>query len=156
MIRALLETIRSLFWRPPALQVAALCYRISSDGPEVLLVKSLDRGRWIIPKGWPMGGKSLAEAAETEAWEEAGVKGRLNPESIGTFPYVKRQRGGLKRPCSARVFEIEVTTLADVFPETGLRRRIWLSPAQAAGKVDEPELQAILRAFAERHQNSAL
>lgn len=156
MIRWVWKVIQSLFWRPPALQVAALCHRDGPDGPEVLLIKSLERGRWIIPKGWPMGDKTLGEAAEIEAWEEAGVKGKLNPDSIGIFSYLKRQRAGLRRPCRAHVFEIAVDVMVDDFPESGLRKRVWVSVTEATAKVSEPELKAILQAFAERHRVSAL
>lgn len=147
MIRGFLRMILNPFRRPPALQVAALCHRRRAGVTEVLMVKSLERGRWIIPKGWPMGGKTLAEAAATEAWEEAGVTGRLNPQSIGHYHYSKRQTGGLMLYCRAEVFEIAVESLADEFPESDKRKRFWVTPSQAAQKVHEPELKAILRAF---------
>jgi len=35
------------------LQAAALPFR-QRDRLEILLVSSLDTGRWIVPKGWPM------------------------------------------------------------------------------------------------------
>ena len=69
--------------RPERHQVAALCWRMGQGGAvEILLVTSRDTGRWVIPKGWPMDGKSASAAAAREAWEEAGVKGTVRPESI--------------------------------------------------------------------------
>ncbi len=57
-------------------QVGALCMREGKKGTQVLLVKS-SRGRWIIPKGWPMDGHTDGQTAKVEAWEEAGLaKGR--------------------------------------------------------------------------------
>ena len=55
--------------RPPRQQYAALCYRLSKKNPEpeVLLLTSRDTGRWVIPKGWPMGGKKAHAVAEQEA-----------------------------------------------------------------------------------------
>ncbi|TMV51109.1 NUDIX domain-containing protein, partial [Thioclava sp. BHET1] len=71
-----------------AAQVAGLCWRLSNKKVEVLLVTSRDTGRWIIPKGWTMKGKSKAEAALQEAYEEAGVEGS-HGKAIGDYAYVK-------------------------------------------------------------------
>ena len=57
---------------------------------EVMLISSLDTGRWIIPKGWPIEGKDAAGAALQEAWEEAGVrKGRVTGGALGSYAYDK-------------------------------------------------------------------
>ncbi len=60
------------------LQAAALPYRRAKD-LEVLLVSSLDTGRWIVPKGWPMKGRKNFETAKREAYEEAGVRAKSRP-----------------------------------------------------------------------------
>jgi len=56
-------------------QFAALPFRVKEDKVQVLLITSRGTGRWIVPKGWPMEGKTPAESALQEAWEEAGVQG---------------------------------------------------------------------------------
>ena len=48
-------------------QFAALCYRVVKDKVQVLVISSRGTGRWIVPKGWPMDGKTPAEAALQEA-----------------------------------------------------------------------------------------
>lgn len=111
---------------------------------EVLLLSSLDTGRWIIPKGWPMTGRSLAGAAMQEAWEEGGIRGRLRPEAVGSFTYEKRRAGSFGQPVEVRVFVIDVQSLAQSYPEVGRRKRQWFSPREAAELVDEPGLRAIL------------
>jgi ADP-ribose pyrophosphatase YjhB (NUDIX family) len=46
------------------IQTGALPWRLApKNGIEVLLVTGRRSGKWTIPKGWPMPGKSLAEAA---------------------------------------------------------------------------------------------
>ena len=56
-------------------QVAALPWRIDSDGKlRVLLVTSRTNGKWMLPKGWPMSGKSAGQAAGIEAKQEGGVE----------------------------------------------------------------------------------
>lgn len=128
--------------RQPALQVAALCLDAATG--RVLLITSRGTGRWIIPKGWPMPGRSLAEAALEEAWEEAGVRARPGTE-IGQYHYDKMQDRGFGIPVVVHVFLTVVDALADDFPEQGSRERHWVDPARAATMVAEPELAAILR-----------
>lgn len=129
--------------RPAAMQVAGLCLDVASG--RVLLITSRGTGRWIIPKGWPMAGRSLADAAAQEAWEEAGVKGAVRPLEIGTYRYDKMQDQGFAIPIEVRIFLIEVTRLLGKFPEKGQRRRQWFTPLEASELVAEPQLRALLR-----------
>lgn len=130
--------------RPDALQVAALCRRRAAGETQILLVSSLDTGRWIVPKGWPMRGRTLAEAALREAWEEAGVRGQVTPAPVGTFHYIKRLKSGLDRRCEVLCFFVDVEALDDDFPEAGRRERHWIVPRKAADLVREKELKALL------------
>ncbi len=139
--------ILPVFQRPEFVQAAALCLRKGPDGPQVLLISTLNSKRWIMPKGWPMADHTLAEAAGQEAWEEAGVRGVLHPVAIGDYAYRKMIKQGIPVACRCQVYRIDVETLADLYPESHRRKRVWLSPAEAAERVDEPELQAILRAL---------
>ena len=142
------EFFDPLFRRPKRLQVAALCYRKRRSGKEVLLITSLDTGRWILPKGWPIDGLDEAGSALQEAWEEAGVRnGRIANAPIGSFEYRKRFQGGAEATCLTQVFPVEVEDLADEFPESEERKRKWVRPEQAASMVEEPELQDLLRSF---------
>src|SRR5215470_13183079 len=56
--------------------VAAVCFRLLSTGVEFLLVRTR-RGRWTFPKGGTQAGFSHAQSAALEAFEEAGVHGRI-------------------------------------------------------------------------------
>jgi 8-oxo-dGTP pyrophosphatase MutT (NUDIX family) len=135
----------------PHSQFGALCWRVGKNGAEVLLISSRETGRWIIPKGWPMKGRSGAEAAAIEAWEEAGVTGLICDAKLGHFTYTKILKRDTKRqqaqPCIVDVFPLMVTRLASDFPEQRQRRRKWFAPHEAARKVAEAELQALLAAF---------
>ena len=134
---------RLLGRRPPEMQVAALCLRETTG--EVLLVTSRGTGRWIVPKGWPMPGRTLAEAAMQEAWEEAGVKGRIVQAEIGRYHYDKEQERGFAVPIEVRVFPLYVDDLDDRFPERGERKRRWFPPHEAAQLVAEAGLKRILQ-----------
>lgn len=128
-------------------QYAALCYRMSRDKPEVLLVTSRGTGRWLVPKGWPMSGHTPAETAAKEAWEEAGVIGKVKDTCLGLFSYQKVIEDGQDLPCVVMVYPVTVKSLAVRFPEMGQRKRKWFTPKKAAQKVAEPELARILSDF---------
>lgn len=143
MIRDLIG--RLLGRRPPVLQVGALC--MDPDTGRLLLITSRGTGRWIIPKGWPMSGRSAASAALREAWEEAGVHGTAQDTPVGHYNYDKRQARGLIIPIQVRVYLVHVTHLDDDFPEVAERTRQWFAPAEAADLVDEEGLKTLLRNF---------
>lgn len=137
-------------------QFAALPFRESLDArPEVLLITSRDTGRWVIPKGWPMKGKKPHEAAAQEAWEEAGVLGRVVKKSLGHYDYDKAapDRTTSVR-CRVKVFPLAVEAVDSAWPEFGQRRRHWFPMGEAAGLVDEKELSDLLVAFERRHQRA--
>lgn len=129
-------------------QTGALCYRVTKKrGPEVLLVTSRDTGRWVIPKGWLMKDRTPAEAALREAFEEAGVEGRVAGEMLGLYSYDKVLADESALPCVVSVFPVAVARLRASFPERDQRVRRWFRPAKAARKVAEPELSALIAAF---------
>lgn len=129
-------------------QCAALCYRVSpKGGVKILLVTSRGIGRWVLPKGWHDPDTEPHEAAATEAWEEAGVRGRIGTKRLGKYRYDKWRPDADPVPCSVEVFPFEVSRLEQEFPEKGQRRRKWVSPAKAAKLVFEPELARMLKGF---------
>lgn len=128
-------------------QQGALCWRMNRGRLEVLLITSRDTGRWVIPKGWPMEGLGADRAAACEAWEEAGVEGRVQPLPVGFYSYDKVANGRIL-PCMVSVFPLHVTRLADKFPERSQRRRKWFTAEKASRKVAEAELRDLLARFA--------
>lgn len=140
------EYLRPMILRPKRLQVAALCYRQNGDTTQVLMITSRGTGRWIIPKGWPMDGKTCAEAALQEAWEEAGVeKADVDETPIGSYDYYKRRDNGTMEPVSALTYAAKVKKLSNTYPESDQRKRQWMSAQDAASVVDEPALRALLK-----------
>jgi len=116
-----------------------------------MLVTSRETRRWIIPKGWPKKGKSPHHSAAREAFEEAGVVGAIARRPVGTFSYEKRLRNGGAVVCQVRVFPLEVRRQNKQWPEKRERVVKWLSALQAAEKVKEPKLSAIILRLARRY-----
>lgn len=130
------------------LQVAALPYRRAADGSiEILLVTSKGGGRWIVPKGWPMRGKTLAASAAQEAYEEAGVRGTMGKVEIGRFMHAKDRALLPPLACSVAVFPLEVAKELPVWPERDERERRWFPLAGGAEAVQSPQLAKLISGF---------
>jgi len=132
-------------------QVAALCWRMGIHSLEVLLITSRSTKRWILPKGWPEPELTLAENAAREAFEEAGVTGKIATTPVGHYYYLKEKREGGGMPVSVDIFALAVTKQFDDWPEKGIRSMIWVPLDQAAAKVSEPGLRAALKDFRKAH-----
>jgi 8-oxo-dGTP pyrophosphatase MutT (NUDIX family) len=131
-------------------QFAALPCRITENGqPQVLLLTSRETRRWVIPKGWPIKGLKPREVAAREAYEEAGLIGRIaDKHAVGVYHYEKRLTG---EPllCEVRVFQFWVEQQLDDWPERNQRETQWFDVPRAAALVDEGALAEVMRsAFA--------
>jgi 8-oxo-dGTP pyrophosphatase MutT (NUDIX family) len=125
-------------------QAGAIPFKAGPEGPLVLLMTSLETGRWVIPKGGIEPGETAWRAAEREAFEEAGVRGIMHKTAIGSFTYGKRLRSGAVRPTIVEVFVLEVRKQLKKWPERGQRRLEWVTIPAAADLVEEPGMVTIL------------
>lgn len=130
------------------LQVAALPYRRRPDGmAEVLLVTTRGTGQWMVPKGWPISGKTLPQAAAQEAYEEAGVRGKTAKQELGRFPHRKTALLEGAIDCVVAVFPLAVEEELTSWPERGERVRRWFSLEEAEKNVQSSQLAAIIAAL---------
>ena len=127
-------------------QSAVIPYRRADTGLEFLLVESRSGKRWVIPKGVKEPDLGPAESATKEAFEEAGVRGTVDPEPLGSYTYGKW--GGT---CTVTVFGMEVS---ECLPEgewaESHRKRRWLAPGEAASRLDESGLRKLVGELASR------
>jgi 8-oxo-dGTP pyrophosphatase MutT (NUDIX family) len=134
-----------------ARQVAALPLRWDDQGRlRVLMVTSRETGRWVMPKGWTMEGKSPWRAAEIEALEEAGVTGHVSRVPVGDYRYLKVLEGGETLPCRVTLFPLMVRSVKRRWKERHQRKRRWFSVKGAAKAVNEPDLIKILSQLADK------
>jgi len=108
---------------------------------KVCLVTSSNGKRWVIPKGLIDPGRTAAETALKEAWEEAGLVGALSKDPVGSYLYSK-----LDRTYHVVVFVLQVTTAAEDWPERDLRQRIWVSVERALEQIDDQGLCELIEA----------
>ena len=121
-------------------QVAAVCYRVRGGEIEFLLVKT-GKGRWIFPKGSVEPGLTHAQAAALEAFEEAGVHGRMEEASFAR--YIRRRRRearnavgrSAEKESAVNAHLCEVLRL--VPPQELGRNPTWFSPEKAKRRLQE-------------------
>ena len=123
------------------------------DRAQVLLVTGRRSGRWMIPQGLADGWQEPGAAA-TEAYEEAGVEGALDPEPLGAFRHMKQQVLVGELEVSILVYPLAVERELEDWPEAGERNRRWFTIKQAASTVNSSELGALIRKFGERLGNA--
>jgi 8-oxo-dGTP pyrophosphatase MutT (NUDIX family) len=121
-------------------QSAVIPYRLRDGDVEILLITSRNRRRWVIPKGVIEPSMTPSDSAANEAFEEAGLRGCVNPTPIGNYEYFK-----WGDTCHVEVFLMLVDEVLDQWPEASFRKRRWMSVEEAARWVDEPELKSLLR-----------
>jgi len=114
---------------------------------EVMLVTSRETRRWIIPKGWPHKGRAPHRSAAREAYEEAGVVGRVRRQSLGSFSYEKHLTTGIV-VCKVHVFALEVRRQSRTWPQGTNANSSGYLPGQAAKAVKKPALAKIIRRLA--------
>ena len=128
------------------LQYGALPFRQGNQGDiEIMLVTSRRTKRWIIPKGWPIEELSPANSAAQEAFEEAGISGRISEFPIGTFTYVKQTGAGkANKLCEVIVFALEVQNQLSTWPESSQREARWFSRDEAIQAISDKGIQPLI------------
>lgn len=92
---------------------------------KVCLITSSSGKRWLVPKGNLQRGCDLRETAAREAWEEAGIIGRVTSRPLGHYEFTKM---GVRH--EVVVFRMHVSTVKRDWPEP---------PAAAAGVASPPQ-----------------
>ena len=118
-------------------QAGAIVFRSDGPLPLVLLVRAKrDPRLWIFPKGHVEPGESHEAAALREAYEEAGISGRVvRPAGSVTFEF------------GDRLFVVEyfvVRLTAEIDSPEG-REKVWVSPEQALDLLKFENTQSVLR-----------
>jgi 8-oxo-dGTP pyrophosphatase MutT (NUDIX family) len=125
-------------------QFAALPYRMRDNDVEILLITTRKKGRWSIPKGWPIKHVTPQRTAAVEAYEEAGVRGATGRKKVGKF---KKRRIRNKRSvvCDVEIFPLQVGSLKPSWPEKSERSRVWVRPNEAAKLVKKAGLRRAIK-----------
>ena len=120
-------------------QVAAVCYRIRNNAIEFLLVQTRNSKRWTFPKGGAERGLTHAQAAALEAFEEAGVHGRIEEapftEYFRSRPYDRGGAGSTAKRLAVSAHLCEVLRLST--PKESNRNRTWFSVQETRRRLQQ-------------------
>ena len=119
-------------------QAAVIPIKGSGKELQVCLIRRKTSPSWGIPKGMVDPGETHEATALNEAWEEAGLKGRLG-QPLGAYKYSK---WGLR--LSVAVYVMHVAVEADDWEEDRIRERRWASFAEAVWLLSEHPVWPLL------------
>lgn len=122
-------------------QVAAVCFRIRAGHVEFLLVQTRG-GRWTFPKGSAEPGLTHAQAAALEAFEEAGVHGRIEEAAFTRYVHHKRGRAGRVSGAELVVTAHLCEVLSLDTPQESNRNPSWFSADKAKRRLRESRTAA--------------
>ncbi|KAK9477358.1 NUDIX hydrolase domain-like protein [Lipomyces japonicus] len=127
---------------------------LTPDKSHVLVVSSTQRqDKFVLPKGgYETDEPTPQDAAIREAWEEAGVVGKIT-ESLGVIDDLRPPKlfANPAKPATHpraeyHFFEMQVEDELDVWPESNKRIRKWISYKEAVGGlINRPELLEALK-----------
>lgn len=100
-------------------EIGALPYRIRNNRAEIVLITTRSGKRWIFPKGQTEKRLTSIKVAKLEAFEEAGIVGRIKK---GMDREITIYRG--RRKVRMQVFPLECNELLDHWPEAHQRDRV--------------------------------
>lgn len=126
-------------------QSGVIPYRKKENNFEILLITSVKKKKWIIPKGYVEFNLSPFESAKKEAYEEAGVYG--SNETIELGYYEANKPIGV---CHVKVFAMEVIKVLEDYPEKEKRKRKWFKLEEAVTNVTIPEVKNMISKLKEK------
>lgn len=125
-------------------QAASIPVRRLGRSLQMCVIRRTTSSSWGIPKGLVDPGDTHEHTALNEAWEEAGIRGRLLGSTIGTYKYKK---WGTK--LTVAVFVMEVLSQHATWDEAAFRERMWTSFSEAGVLLaDHPVAPLLARAHA--------
>ncbi|MCW8963637.1 MAG: NUDIX hydrolase [Gammaproteobacteria bacterium] len=114
-------------------------YRKNGGILEVLLITSRRKKQWIIPKGIKEPHLSPQHSAAKEAFEEAGLVGKVSHLPIGSY---KHQRW-CNTTCTVKVYCMKVQKMHDKWDEPW-RKRKWVPFHTLPDRIQKPELLRVV------------
>lgn len=124
-------------------QYGVLPYLKRSGKIRIILITSRSSNQWIVPKGNPMPKKSKRRTALLEAYEEAGITGKLDKNFKFRFFIMSH---GKKTDLTLYPMRVD-KHLIKKWPESGQRKRIEVSFERAQSLVHWPKFRASMKVW---------
>lgn len=120
-------------------QSGVIPFRKMNGQMEILLITSIKKKKWIVPKGYVEYNLSPFESAKKEAYEEAGILGANETLELGSFKFEKPAGS-----CLMKIYSMEVTKILDEYPEKDKRKRKWFPLKDAAATIQIPQISPMI------------
>lgn len=120
---------------------------LNADKTRVLLIQSTKRSSWVLPKGGWESDETCSEAAQREAWEEAGIICTISRD-LGQITETRTAKQISKDAPKAlyQFYEVIVTKEEAEWPESVKRTRKWTTFREAEEALQaRPELLEALK-----------
>ncbi|MBY8974498.1 NUDIX domain-containing protein [Rhodobacteraceae bacterium NNCM2] len=118
-----------------------ISYLPGSDKKNVVLVTSRSSRKWIFPKGRRIPGKSRAASAKQEAYEEAGLVGKLDANGAVQVEIARKK----KKNIQLTLYPMRVDKMLKRWPEAKKRKRIVLPCDKAERRLNSSEMRRSLK-----------
>lgn len=126
-------------------QTSVIPFRMTESGIEICLITSRRKKRWIFPKGPVEGRLGPIESVQKIAADEGGLSGSIESQVLGSYKRLKE--GNLHK---VEVYLMKVDQCAEVWLESRIRERRWVSVEGARKVIGKPELLDMLKRALER------
>lgn len=126
-------------------QSGVIPFRKNNNEIEILLITSITKKKWIIPKGYVEFNLSPFESAKKEALEEAGVLGSNETIRLGSYQ-IRKNNAFLE----LQVFTMEVTEVLEDYREMDVRLRKWYKLKDAIEIISIPEIMEMLKSLPQK------
>ena len=127
-------------------KIGVIPFDVSDDRIAVMFVTSQKRGRWILAKGDLKSGETHKQGCKREAFEEAGVKGKI----LSDFPMtvvIGKSDGLSIKNVPATYYPLLVTEQFDEWPEQSKRERHWSLLDKAQKVTERDDYQGLITQF---------
>ncbi len=125
-------------------RIAVLVVKKIKKKPHICLVTGRTTKSWIPPTGKYERKLSTSQVAELEAFEEAGVIGKLD-QKFHIKTTAKSPNGKKKR--KVLLYRMWATKVFKHWPEEDERKRVWIKPDKLGKKLNDRKLAKELEKY---------
>jgi len=123
-------------------QSGVIPYRFKNGKLQILLITSRKNKKWVLPKGVVEPYMTPQESAAQEAYEEAGLFGKVLNDPVGEYEVIKW--GGV---CTVTIYPMQVEKEYKKWMESDFRKRKWMSSEKALEKCGNKKIREMIRNF---------
>jgi ADP-ribose pyrophosphatase YjhB (NUDIX family) len=127
-------------------KIGVIPFSVDGDRIAIMFVTSQKRGRWILPKGNLKADEKHKKGCKREAFEEAGVSGKILKDFPITTAISKSTDTGLVQT-AVTYYPMLVTQQADEWPEKHKRERHWALLKDAYQVTDREDFRQLIGLF---------